>query len=360
MKKIILASGLLSLFACQQAKTIENSNDKVDYITISYPESNFTAIQGVRGVVKSEDVYIAGTYTTPNDSITHGVIYKGSLYDSKNSEKWHTLDYTSSQFNDVTLTSCYGPNNGINGAIQVVGAYKRDSTGNRNLGFLYEGPLNGSGKWTTITPGGSNKDEVYDVFVHSTMGGLAVGNYDLKGKPTSGYSFIYDIENQTDFTYMVENSYTTTLYGIWHNEANNYTLAGGYSTLELGEISQAFLVDYDHATKQFSNFKAFNYNNESKSSIITHFEGITAAADGGYNMPADWVTADGAQLGASLVSVTRNSDGSFSEAVWKDISYPNAAITSANTAYRNNILGVYIINDSITNTKITSSFNAKL
>jgi hypothetical protein len=360
MKKTILASGLLSLFACEQAKTIENSNDNVDYISISYPGSNFTAIQGIRGVVKSEDVYIAGTYTMSNDSITHGVVYKGPLYDSKNLGKWYALDYTSSQFNDVTLTSCYGPNNGTTESIQVVGAYKRDSTGNRNLGFLYEGSLSGNGKWKTITPGGSNKDEVYDVFVHSTMGGLAVGNYDLKGKPTSGYSFIYDIKNQTDITYMVDNSYTTTLYGIWHNGDNSYTLAGGYTTLELGKISQAFLVDYDFSTKQFSHFKAFNYNNEPKSSIITHFEGITASADGGYNMPADWVTVDSTKLGASLVSVNRNSDGSFSEAVWEDISYPGAMITSANTAYRNNILGIYVINDSITNTKITLSYNAKL
>ncbi|MBL4710164.1 MAG: hypothetical protein JKY48_17170 [Flavobacteriales bacterium] len=324
------------------------------------PNTNSTIIQGIRGDLNSKDVYISGTFTTSNDSITHGVVYKGPLSDSGNLGTWYQLDYTSTQFNDVTLTSCYGPNNATEGNIRVVGAYKRVSTGNRNLGFLYEGSINGSGKWTTIRPSGVKKQEIYDVFMHSTMGSLAVGNYDLKNEPTSGFSFIYNLETQTDFTYMVENSYTTSLYGIWYNGNNNYTLSGGFTTLELGELSQAFLVDYNASTKQFTHFKAFNYNNDPKSSIITHFEGITGTFDNGYNMPVDWLTADSLELGASQVRVNRNPDGSFTEAIWNNISYPESVITSANTAYKNNILGIYVSKDTITNTQTTSSFNTTL
>ncbi len=357
MGKVILASLLLSLFACHK-KQEGVSKDHVTYVPINYPESNFTSVQGVRGVLDTENVYIAGTFTKPNDSTTYGFIYEGPLNDSDDIGTWYPLEYTTTQFNDVTLTSCYGPNNGPKETIQVVGSYKRNSTGHKNFGFLYEGRVNGDGTWTTIEPGGTNKDDVFDVFVHSTMGGLAVGNYDFEGYPASGFSFIYDIENRTDFTYMVDKSYTTTLYGIWHNGDAEYTLAGGFSSDET--LSQAFLVDYNHKARQFSNFQAYNYKNDPRSSIITHFEGITASTDGGYNMPADWVSIEGTKQGASFVSVKRLQNGSFSEAVWKDISYPEAATTSANTAYRNNILGVYVTKDTISNTSVTSSYNAKL
>ncbi len=360
MKKTILVPLILiSLVACKQEKKTE-PNEHVKYMSFNDPDANFTGIQGIRGVLNSKDVYIAGTFTTPNDSITHGVIYKGPLRDSGNLGTWYQLDYTSTKFNDVTLTSCYGPNNATKGNIRVVGAYKRASTGNRNLGFLYEGSINGNGTWTTIRPSDVDKDSIYDVFMHSTMGSLAVGNYDLKDKPISGFSFIYDLKTNTNFTYMVDNSYSTSLYGIWYNGDNNYTLSGGFSTHELGELSQGFLVDYNASTKKFTHFKAFNYNNDPKSTIITHFEGITGAANNGYNIPVDWVTADGLELGASQVTVQRNSDGSFSEAVWNNISYPASVITTANTAYKNNILGIYVSKDSTTNTETTASFTATL
>jgi len=360
MKKSILTFLLLiSLVACKQEKK-EIPNQHVKYMSFNDPDANFTGIQGIRGVLNSKDVYIAGTFTTPNDSITHGVVYKGPLNNFGNSGTWYQLDYTSTQFNDVTLTSCYGPNNALKGNIRVVGAYKRVSTGNRNLGFLYEGSIDGSGKWITIIPSDVDKDDVYDVFMHSTMGNLAVGNYDLKHKPTSGYSFIYDLRTNTNFTYMVANSYSTSLYGIWYNGDNNYTLSGGFSTHEHGELSQAFLVDYNSNTKQFTHFKAFNYNNDPSSTIISHFEGITGAGNNGYNMPVDWFTADGLELGASQATVQRYLDGSFSEAVWSNISYPASVITSANTAYKNNILGIYVSTDTTTNTKTTASFNATL
>jgi len=358
-KSMLLLLILISLVACKQEQK-RNSKEQVKYMSFNDPGANFTGIQGIRGVLDSKDVYIAGTYTTTSDSITHGVIYKGPLQDSGNSGTWYQLDYTSTLFNDVTLTSCYGPNNATNGNIRVVGAYKRASTGNQNLGFLYEGSIEGDGKWRTITPSDVNKADVYDVFMHSTMGDLAVGNYDLKHEPTSGFSFIYDLKTHTNFTYMVANSYSTSLYGIWYNGNNNYTLSGGFSTHELGALSQGFLVDYNASTKQFTHFKAFNYNNDPKSTIITHFEGITGAANNGYNIPVDWVTADGAELGASQVTVHRNSDGSFSKAIWNNISYPASVITTANTAYKNNILGIYVSNDTTTNTKTTASFTAAL
>ena len=76
-------------------------------------------------------------------------------------------------------------------------------------------------------------------------------------------------------------------------------------------------------------------------------------------MPSDWFTVNGEKNGASFVSVNRNSDGSFGEADWVDIDFPDSSVTSANTVYRNNILGIYVVENS-SDTKRISSFVAKV
>nr|WP_315222929.1 hypothetical protein [uncultured Flavobacterium sp.] len=206
-----------------------------------------------------------------------------------------------------------------------------------------------------MSPNGGNTN---NVFVHSIMGGLAVGNYDVDNDK-NGYAFLYDIVNKKCTDFKVPDSLTTTLYGIWHNGGDSYTMAGGFTSPKLGKISQAFLVDYNSKTKQTSNLKSFSYKNETVLSIITHFEGITISKKGGYNMPSDWLTVNGEKNGASFVAVSRNSDGSFGEANWIDVDFPDSSVTSANTVYQNNILGIYVVVDS-TDTKTVSSFVAKV
>ncbi|WP_293742002.1 hypothetical protein [uncultured Pedobacter sp.] len=337
-------------------------NIKSEVNTVSYADFNNpagqTTIQGIRGVSESENVYIAGSLVGP-DNLVQGLIYEGPIEGSGNEGKWHNVNFPSSPEATVINTSCYGPNNGPHGRIQLVGSYKISaSTGkfpSGNLGFFYEGPVDGSGTWVQVSPNGGNTN---NVFVHSVMGGIAVGNYDVDNDE-NGYAFLYDIVNKQYADFKVPDSLTTTLYGIWHNGGDSYTIAGGYTSPKFGKISQAFLVDYNSKTKQTSNLKSFSYKNETVLSIITHFEGITISKNGGYNMPSDWLTANGEKNGASFVSVSRNADGSFGEAKWIDIDFPDSSVTSANTVYQNNILGIYVAVDS-TDTKTVSSFVAKV
>lgn len=325
--------------------------DKVHYQAFNNPQAA-TIIMGVRGVTNSEKVYVSGTIAA---GMTHGQLYEGHLSNEGQDGTWYTLDFTSTEFDDVTSTSCYGPNNGHEGNVQIVGAYLRSSTGKMNHGFYYEGNVNGEGTWITVLP---NDGNVNNVFLHSTMGGLAVGNYDF-GNDINGCAFIYDVSTNTCTTFMLPDALTTTLYGIWHNGGSSYTLAGGYSTAKFGEISQAFLVDYDAATKTTSNLKSFSYNNETLLSIVTHFEGITASEDNGYHMPADWINVKGSpKEGASFVSVKRNADGSFGDAKWTAIAYPGDMVTSANTVYKNNILGICVPSGDGSGTPASSSFCA--
>lgn len=339
------------------SQTIKSEVQTVSYADFNNPAGQ-TTIQGIRGVSDSEKVYIAGSLLSENN-LVQGLLYEGTLKKNGEEGKWHVVNFPGTSTTTVINTSCYGPNNGPHGTVQMVGSYKTAaSTGKApsgNLGFYYEGPVDGSGTWVQVAPNGGNTN---NVFVHSVMGGLAVGNYDVENDK-NGYAFLYHIASKECTEFKVPDSLTTTLYGIWHNGGDSYTMAGGYSTAELGKISQAFLVDYNSKTKQTSNLKSFSYKNETTLSIITHFEGITIAKDNGYNMPSDWITLNGEKSGASFVSVSRNADGSFGEANWVDIDFPDSTVTSANTVYRNNILGIYVIENS-SDTKTVSSFVAKV
>jgi len=339
--------------------TLKHSEiESVTYESFNNPAPGQTTIQGIRDVLKSTNVYIAGSFLGTNN-IVQGLIYEGPLAGNGSEGEWHIVNFPSTDGQPVVNTSCYGPNNAPNGMLQMVGSYKTAAaTGmlpSGNLGFYYEGPVDGSGTWIQVSPNGGNTN---NVFVHSIMGGIAVGNFDVENDK-NGYAFLYDVATQKCVKFMLPNSLTTTLYGIWYNGDNDYTLVGGYTTPEFENISQAFIVDYNAETKEINNLKSFSHSNETRSSIITHFEGITRAEYNGYNMPADWVSAIGEGAGASFVNVLRNKDGSFGDAYWTDITYPDASTTSANTVYKNNVLGIAATsNDS--GEQIIISFNAEV
>src|ERR1700693_1439746 len=78
--------------------------------------------------------------------------------------------------------------------------------------------------------------------------------------------------------------------------------------------------------------------------VITHFEGITGAGrDGEYNLVADWVSIDGTQHGSVLRIAA---DGSQT---WIDLAVPGATLTSANSIFENQAVGIYIGVPPITN-----------
>lgn len=322
-------------------------NSRVNYTSFNCPQGA-TFIQGIRGVEGSEgpeQVYIAGSLVESSE-LTSGLLYQGPLAFNGGEGKWNVLTFTAEGVDNVVNTSCYGPNNLPNGNVQIVGSYKvsGDST---TFGLYYEGLPDGSGKWKTVSP---NNGDTENVFVHSVMRGYAVGNYDTK--VYSATAFIYDVQKNTFQEIAVEGAYTTTLYGIWHNGGSSYTLAGGCSFDGPENLSQGFLVDWDSETKETSNWKMYQYLDKDLKTLITHFEGITADGNGGYNLPSDSVDFDlrnetPLQVSAAMVNIKREEDGTFSDATWIPISYPmTGAITSANTAYKNNILGVYSAGNS--------------
>lgn len=294
-----------------------------------------TFLTGIRGVHHSNQVYISGVYILPNSTLPSGLIYKGGLCSRRSRAvapegTWHVLNYPSALGRTVTGTSLYGPNNGTTrNTIQAVGNYTTQETGQIPLGCLYQGPLDGSGTWITLIP--SSSEPVINTIVHSTMGNLAVGNYDTM--LITGKAFIYDIDTQefSDLTY--EDAVSMTVYGIWHNSGRSYTICGGYTSLS-DRRTYGYVADWNRKTKTLTNFKTYAYDNEPERIRFTHFDGITGACSG-YHLTGD--QGNVADSGAFFTVVKKN-DG---QAKWKSLAYPGAQTTSGNSVYKNIVIGIY-------------------
>ncbi len=341
---------------------IDSSGDTIgnsDPVTgISYANTDavgtqpVTAWQGIRGGDTSGQYLLTGT---SNDD---GLLFEGTMAGVGNS---YAVDYPG-----AAATSVYGPNDLGSGDLQLVGSYRNADAATAAVtvnGFLFQGTtadLVNSADYTTIDYPGASYN-----YVHSTMGGLAVGNYDSAvdhgedGLPLGpGHAYIYDIAQGTFLANVVyPGSKSDTAYGIWSNGGNSYTICGGYSldavnnlTNQNQPIGQAYLVDYDAATGQFSHWTSFSYPDGTN--FVTHFEGISSTENGVYTLNADSVQAGSSNPAqGSWVTVRRNADGSFGPATWVNLNYPNidptTNVTSSNAVYGNQVVGVVVGPDGL-------------
>lgn len=278
------------------------------------------------------------------NGVTSAMLYKGPMVDST----LGTVYSLTPEFAGQTITGAtfYGPNtsvfdSGIGlGQVRAVGSYvDGDSAEVRNRGMVYEGPVNGDGgRWLQVDVpselmGGK---QVWNTILHSTMGDIAVGNYDIYGEPGSGNGFIYNLRTG-QYTIFDEpfggTDQLSTVYGIWQDEqgGSQYTIVGG-SKHGIG-VNEAYVARYDSVTDTISDVRYYSY--EGRPEAITHFEGITAVP-GGYHLIA---TTD---KGAAFASITTNADGSFSEAQWTVNNMLGADTTTGNSIFQNVVMGIYM------------------
>ena len=354
------ASGALVACSGGGNSTVSTVAPSIQYFTEPYMPAGSTEITGVRGVNNSSDVYLTGinmdTTTTPTTN--YGLLYRGPLL-IPNVDSWKKIGpaKTIIKSGGGTDTSSglnfYGPNNGASsGTIVVVGNYNLTGVSNA-YGLLYQGPLDGSGVYTKISPDALTTGTVTNTIVHSNMNGYAVGNYNTS-LDSSSHAFIMSMgstpENPNTYTYfdiplsiVTGGAASITAYGIWYNSAlNNYTIVGGYSKV-LGEngLSTGFIVDWDPINR-FRNFTSLYYNNDSNTSKVSHVEGITTDNAGGYFLSIDWAqTSSSYPSGAALAQVGRSTSGGFGTPTWTNFAFPGASITSANTVFEKNVMGVY-------------------
>ena len=298
-----------------------------------------TVLTGVRHAEKnkyekSKKVLITGFYNISKTQT--GFIYTGSATNS-NSGIFYPISFPSSY-----LTSPYGPDRISDDLVNIVGNYNLTS-GSPAIGFLYTGPYKDTslGSWISITP---PFEFATNCIAHSVMNGIVVGNYGedpmaLSTVPLKPriYAVLFNSRTNQYLKITIPNGESISAYGIWHNSGSNYTIAGGYVK---NKKNRAYIVDWSEKTGAFTNFTSYKFNN-SKSSLITHFDGITGLGKGKFNLTGDYVDDSG--TGAFFCTVNRNKDS----AKWTSYSYPNSEITSGNTVIDNKAYGIYVLNGVI-------------
>jgi parallel beta-helix repeat protein len=354
----LTASGKAALGNRLDGVRVENASGNLigqsDPVTgVTYATTGSVPMQPVSGWQGIRNSDTAGQYLIAGTSGPNGLLFDGTMAGVGTS---YSVNYPG-----AADTSVYGPDNLGNGTVRLVGSYRNADFVTAPVevnGFLFEGTvadLSQAGSYRTVDYPGAKYN-----YVHSTMGGLAVGNYDSPvahgqfNLPLGpGHAYVFDVATDTFLTDVAyPGSKSNTAYGIWSNGGTSYTICGGYS-LDPAEnladqskpIGQAYLVDYDSATGKFTNWATFAYPHGTN--FVTHFEGISSVEKGVYTLSADSVqagTTDPVQ--GSWVSVRRNTDGSFGKATWVDLNYagvdPTTNVTSSNAVYGDQVVGIVI------------------
>ena len=306
-----------------------------------------------------------------NDTL--GMIYRGPKNPNNTSGcSWDPVDSLGCicrlpKIEGAASAIFYGPNTtwftpSLEGKIRVVGSY-RLQTG-YNHGVMYTGPLtlaalDEKDNWKTIDmdPGVAG-GAVANTILHSNMGDLIVGNYDMLVASVADGKFnamIYNVLTKKYFDLKavlgLDKSRLVTAYGIWKNKESKYpstayTIAGGIKDENAGR-NIGFLVDFDPDSGTTSHPTEFPYDDAP--SHITHFEGITKygkePTDYGprYYSLAATGDKDDDNRGAAFAVVERNPDnGSFVPAAdWQRVEGASSPLITGNTVLENNLFGIY-------------------
>lgn len=188
----------------------------VYYPSTGVPNQPVNGWEGLRAGLNPGEFLAVGT-TTLNGSPT-GLVYMGPI--TGNGGSSFTYSYPGSQ-----TTTIYGPDVLAGGVLRLVGTYENSGSSDI-LSFLAEGTVaelsagTPSSLRTLTYPGMTN------TVLHSTAGGLAVGNANDPGS-TLPIAFLYDVGTDSFLANTVfPGSETTSSYGIWHNGGTSYTIPG--------------------------------------------------------------------------------------------------------------------------------------
>lgn len=286
------------------------------FTTLDYPGAPGTFLTGIRGN------NIVGNYTIGVD--TAGMLYLLSTgaylpFPEADGDANYPGSYSSSP---------YGPSVGNpNGILRVVGSYKSTASSPYDWGYLYDGAAAPGSQLTTLLyPNSQNTSGEPTLFTiaHSTFGDQVVGNYDTR--LITGNAFLYTISTGAYTNINKPGAVSTTAYGVWGDK-----IAGGFVGAGVGVPQQGFIYD-----ETSSVWKDYNH----PGAVSTHFEGITGGGvQGGYNLVADWADTNGTEH-ASVLHI--ENFGQVNETdTWYSIDKPDATLTSANSIYGDEAIGIY-------------------
>jgi hypothetical protein len=182
------------------------------------------------------------------------------------------------------------------------------------------------------------------------MGGLVVGNFDTDF--VTGKAFVYDIGANSWKELINEDAVpqwrSITAYGIWYNGGTSYTIAGGYSEANSDGIDHGYLVNWDSATQTASGWTKYDFENGRIHVQVSHFDGITTDNQGGFYVTGQYVGDTQPLMGGFFGHIPRTPHRPFGDARWRQIVYPSSLLTTGDTVFENNVLGVCIVNGTTT------------
>ncbi|HTU24340.1 MAG TPA: right-handed parallel beta-helix repeat-containing protein, partial [Pirellulales bacterium] len=327
--------------------TIGNDNavSSVTYnqnLTVPLNTGGTVTVNGWQGLTGGST---SGQYIMTGTAGSGGIVFEGTLAGAG------TGYLVNVPFAGVTETTVYSAYNEGSGELELVGTYQTSSGTPAVNGFLFQGTtaqLGTAANYTTIDYPGATYN-----YMHSVANGLAVGNFDNPAQHGQGNlplgpgnAFVYDIATQSYTSIVYPGSISNTAYGIWYNGGTSYTIVGGYSdgfvnnfTNQNQPLDEAYIVDYNSATGQFSNWASVA--NPADSSYLSHFEGISSTQSGVYTMVAE-SGPQGSPLQASLVTIVRNADGSFGTSTWTPLTYSGTGEASGQSTTGDSVYGTAV------------------
>lgn len=295
------------------------------YYPLNYPGTNVTnsGVTGIRSRCRHRrtEVFVTGFYRTEENTNSQSFIYQG---DKKGNGIFHDLNFPSSPEITTTATELYSLDLLRKNKITAVGSVSAEQfDGVRSC--LYEGTLEGVGKWTTLAPNLS-ATPVLSSIAHSVMGDVVVGNYKTDARFSNAY--VYDIRTKEYFPIVTSQFPIVSIsaYGVWHHGGNEYTIVGGLaSTADKPDFTVGFVVDWNNSTRILSNWRKYL----APDALATHFEGISAT-EKGYTL-----AGQSAQY-PYFVTLKRN------RIRWEPVSYPNSTTTTSDSVSNNILIGSFL------------------
>ena len=313
-----------------------NLLDAPGYNSFQYPGSSVTTVTGIR------DSNITGNFSTTGGN-TGGLLFQ-NLLSNFTYIPYPTATSNLSNFPGAVSSTPYGPSFGsVSGILRVVGSYKTATSGSGatgDLGYLVDAA---SGITTTLLPttlaGG---EPILNTIAHSNFGNQVVGNFDTA--LIAGKSFVYNISSGAYSSVPLVGSSgpgpNTSISGVSSNTAYgvyNNLISGGYTGTYNGTLGT---YSYIHNT---SNGATYTFSSPDPS-LVTHFEGITSAGKPGiYNLVADAVDVSKNPVKAYVATVDLNVIDPLTgqpKVTWTEIKV-GSSLTSANSMYQGNVIGVY-------------------
>ena len=334
IRSILLAS-IVTAFSSNSSATTIDLSTVTGFESFQQGDSNITTVTGIR------DRNITGNYSiSGGGGNTGGLLFQSTLSNSTQSP-FPTYTSNGSNFTGAISSTPYGPSFGSStGILRVVGSYKTSTSGTGatgDLGYFFDAVAGTMQLLPTSLAGGST---ILNTIAHSTFGNTIVGNYDTQ--LITGNSFVYDIPSATyssvpfvghSFANTITSVASNTAYGVYNN-----LISGGYTGTYNGSAG-TYAYIYNKA-----NDKVYTFSSPDVS-LVTHFEGITSAGKPGvYNLVADAVDVQGNHVKAYVATVDLNTIDPVTHqptVTWTEIKV-GSYLTSANSMYQGNVIGVYV------------------